>query len=274
MITAYPHVYLSPHYDDASLSCGGAIHQQVQNGWPVLVLTIFAAAPGPEESLSPLAQAMHQSWGNPRYMVTARQAEDQAAMQILGADYVRLNLADCIYRGRPEAGEWYYPGEASIFGQVHTAEELLPLTIADAIEELVPAGESTVLYAPLAVGHHVDHQLVCAAARQLQQRSWLIAFYEDYPYVDPAYPFTRPAYAWEKVHTLAAVLTTHQPAGLQPQLQRLAEQNLQAKLESVGAYASQLGVLFGSKVEMERRLQVYTLEVGQGIPAERIWLPV
>jgi len=38
-------IYLSPHLDDAVLSCGGIIWQQVQSGHQVEIWTICAADP-------------------------------------------------------------------------------------------------------------------------------------------------------------------------------------------------------------------------------------
>lgn len=273
MTDAYAHVYLSPHYDDASLSCGGAIFQQAGQGELTLVVTLFAAPPDPGQALSPFAEAIHRSWGSPGDVVGARQAEDRASMAILRADYLRLNLVDCIYRGQPETGEWYYTGEAELFGQVHPAETGATAAIATAILELVPFQPDTVVYAPLAVGHHVDHQLAHAAAWQLQQHGRTIVFYEDYPYADPGYPFTRPANPWEHNYTLAATLATRAPANLQPQLRHLSEADLQAKIDSVAVYASQVPALFGSQADMAHHLRRYALAVGNGQPAERTWRP-
>ncbi|WP_446010685.1 PIG-L family deacetylase [Candidatus Electrothrix sp.] len=57
----YKHIYLSPHYDDAALSCGGSIHMQAKQQEPVAVITVFAGAPDlPNAALSKLAQAVHK----------------------------------------------------------------------------------------------------------------------------------------------------------------------------------------------------------------------
>ena len=74
----FRHVYLSPHFDDASLSCGGNIHRQEQAGEPVLVVTVCAAPPSANEPLSPFAESQHKNWGNPGDIVAMRQTEDQA----------------------------------------------------------------------------------------------------------------------------------------------------------------------------------------------------
>jgi LmbE family N-acetylglucosaminyl deacetylase len=262
----YQHIYLAPHYDDAALSCGGMIHQQTQAGQLVLVVTIFAAPPESNEPLSPFAESQHQQWGNPQDAISVRQAEDQAAMQILGADYLRLKFTDCIYRGEPRSGEWYYLSDADLFGQVHPAERPLIPQIAEAILELVPAGDDTTVFAPLTVGHHVDHQLVNAAAWQLRQQGYQLAFYEDYPYADPYF-------AAKYSHTEPAALVTQQPTTLEPQSRPIAEENLSAKIDSISAYSSQIPVLFGDNEQMAARVRDFVQHVGHGQPAERIWLP-
>jgi hypothetical protein len=127
------------------------------------------------------------------------------------------------------------------------------------------------IYAPLGVGHHVDHQLALIAAWQLYEQGYTVVFYEDYPYADSHYPFT--SYGAENRHTLAVTLATRKAAKLQPQLHPLSTKNLQAKIDSIGAYASQLQILFGDEAAMAAYVRDYALYVGQGSPAERVWVP-
>jgi LmbE family N-acetylglucosaminyl deacetylase len=268
MTNLYQHVYLSPHYDDVSLSCGGTVHRQTQAGEAVLVVTICAAPPQPGEPLSPLTQAMHARWGDPADVVATRRAEDQASVTVLGADFQRLGFKDCIYRGQPRAGEWYYNRNADIFGTIHPADKALSDEIARAVIELV-SKERTLIYAPLTVGHHVDHQLTHLAAWQLHQMGYTVSFYEDYPYADPEY---RP-YDSNNSYPLQTTLATLQAADLQPELRFLSEANLAAKIDSIRAYASQLEMLFGDDAKMATRVRDYALQVGDGQLAERIWIP-
>jgi LmbE family N-acetylglucosaminyl deacetylase len=267
----YQHIYLSPHYDDISLSCGGAIHQQTQSGQPVLGVTICAAPP-PHEHFSDFAAAMHQQWGDPGDVVAARQAEDQASMKILGVDEYRLTLLDCIYRGKPAAGVWYYNSDSDLFGDIHPDDLSLTDQIAQAVAKLTPDPNSPLIYAPLTVGHHVDHQLAHTAAWKLYDQGYRLVFYEDYPYVDPNYPFTR--HGAGNKYDLAAALATPRPAKLKPELRYLSEENLQAKIDSIQAYATQLNILFGGAAAMERYVREYALHVGAGRLAERVWLPI
>jgi hypothetical protein len=56
----YKHIYLSPHYDDAALSCGGSIRRQAKQQEAVAVVAIFADAPAvPNSSLSKSAREVH-----------------------------------------------------------------------------------------------------------------------------------------------------------------------------------------------------------------------
>ncbi len=274
MAKTYQQIYLSPHYDDAALSCGGTIHQQTQAGQAVLVITICAAPPPPKAPLSPFAEALHRAWDNPDDVVATRRAEDERAMTILGTDYHYLDLTDCIYRGDGQAGTWYYTSEADLFGTIHPADLDLAVDIAERMAALLADSLAALIHAPLTVGHHVDHQLVHLAALHMRQQGWPIIFYEDYPYSDPNYPFTRSPLGEENLHTLEATLATMQTAQpLQPHFRFLTAEDLQAKIDSIGAYESQLGMLFGGAAAMARHVQAYTLSVGQGRPAERVWQP-
>jgi LmbE family N-acetylglucosaminyl deacetylase len=242
------------------------IHQQRQAGQPVLVVTVCAAPPDSGAPLSPLAQQQHRQWGDPQDAMATRQAEDQVAMRILGADYLRLKFTDCIYRGEPRSDIWYYLEEADLFGEVHPADWTVAADIVEAVLELAPAGDETTLYAPLTAGHHVDHQVTNRAAWQLGQRGYRLAFYEDYPYVDPHF-------AAKYHHTdPIALAAAGQARPLQPQLYPLSPEDLATKIESIGAYASQIPVLFGNMADMAACVRRYARHVGGRQLAERVWV--
>ena len=154
-------------------------------------------------------------------------------MRILGADYLRLRFTDCIYRGEPRSDIWYYLDEADLFGEVHPADWVVADDIVEAVLELAPAGAGTTLYAPLTVGHHVDHQVTNRAAWQLGQRGYRLAFYEDYPYVDPHF-------AAKYRHTDPVALAAGQTRPLQAQLHRLSPANVAAKIEICRSYGRPL----------------------------------
>jgi LmbE family N-acetylglucosaminyl deacetylase len=248
----YDHVYLSPHLDDAALSCGGAIASHSTAGARVLVVTICTAPPPAEVPFSSFAEEMHRTWKlAPAEVVQARLHEDSLAMEYLAADSMWVGMSDAIYR-RPDA---YYNDEM-LFGEPSPDDSLL-LTLRTFIRALRNRVPRATLYAPLGIGNHVDHQITYAAARAGAGDA--LAFYEDFPYV-------------------AA------PGALERRLQALGETfvnstididaTLSRKIGAVAAYASQIGMLFDDIERMGRMIREYaeTLRPDIGTYGERLWL--
>src|SRR4249919_2584335 len=95
----YDHIYLSPHLDDAALSCGGAIARHANAGARVLVVTLCTAAPPPAGPFSRFAQDHYLMWGlAPELAMAEREREDDLALERLDADTYRAGLLDAIYR--------------------------------------------------------------------------------------------------------------------------------------------------------------------------------
>jgi len=177
-------IYLSPHFDDAVLSCGGLIWQQAQAGQRVEVWTVCAGEipPGP---LTPFAQELHARWGTGLLSVARRRAEDEAACQAVGAAARGFTLPDCIYRRLPDSAEPVVIQEEDLWQPVHPGEAALVDQVrAWILHGLGKSGgtglaKNVHLVSPLAVGGHMDHRLVRAAAEALGLPLW---YYADYPY--------------------------------------------------------------------------------------------
>jgi LmbE family N-acetylglucosaminyl deacetylase len=243
----YDTIYLSPHLDDAALSCGGQIHQQTAAGRPILIVTITAGDP-PAVPPSSFAQLLHDRWQLAGEVVAGRRAEDIAASQRLGADYLHWDVLDCIYRVDPDSGAALYPSVEAIFGPVHPAEIPLVTALAQRLAALPPCRQ---IIAPLAVGRHVDHQLVRAAAEQWQGNA--LTYYEDYPYVQ------QPGALAE-----AAAFT---PAEWRAITIPLSPADLQAKYDAVTCFRSQLSTFFADPADLERQIGAYATAIG----GERLW---
>lgn len=244
----YETIYLSPHLDDAALSCGGQIWQQVQAHHPVLVVTITAGDP-PAAAFSAFADKLHQRWGLAQEVVAQRRGEDREACSHLGADWVHYTLPDCIYRFHPTTHEPLYSSEAEIFGAVHPAETDLVSQLADYFKtELPPAGR---VMAPLGVGHHVDHQLVrLAAEHAFGSALW---YYEDYPYAQ------RPG--------AVAKVVGNQATGWNTEVMPLTPAALQRKCEAVALFRSQVSTFFRDDEDLVEQITSYSQQVG----GERLW---
>jgi len=257
------HVYLSPHLDDAVLSCGGAIHRHVAVGEPVLAITVFAAEAESGTLLSPFALEQHAHWGHVSRPMNLRRAEDVAALTRLGADALHLDYRDAVYRVGPE-GQWLYTDLATLFGEVHTGDPMAQgqaRWLAERLAELVPLDDSLTLYAPLGVGHHADHQIVHWAARHLQGWGYRLAFYEDYPYAERDGALGR-ALAVAGAETWRAAILSLETA------------DLAAKVSALGYYRSQMAVLFGGAEAMPSRVWAFAAarSPDAGL-AECVWWP-
>lgn len=254
------HVYLSPHLDDAVMSCGGIIHKQASKGDQVQVITVFAGE-YQDGRPSPFAQVQHDYWGNPPRPMPLRRAEDAAALVLLGADAVHMDYLDCVYRAGPD-GEWLYADEEALWQKVHPADPLAEdgaQNLVDRMEALLPPPDQGQVYAPLGVGQHVDHQVVHAAARELPARGYRMAFYEDYPY------------AMEPGATEFA-LAAAGAEGWEVDPVSLAPEDLAAKVSALHYYRSQMYVLFGGIEAMPNRVWAFAASHSPGTGlAERIW---
>ena len=169
-------IYLSPHFDDAVLSCGGLIFEQARQGLQVEIWTILAGDP-PPGPLSEFARQNHALWGltGAEETVAMRKAEDVEAAGLVGADLVHFDIPDCIYRRSPE-GEYLYT--ETVITSLHPADRRLPRRIAAALRSELR--QDDLLVCPLALGGHVDHILVRQAAESLHRP---LFYYADVPYV-------------------------------------------------------------------------------------------
>jgi LmbE family N-acetylglucosaminyl deacetylase len=258
----YTAVYVSPHFDDIALSCGGWAAAQAAVGRRGLGVTVFAGPP--TGALHAYAQRLHTRWGEPDPQAgnRLRRAEEAAALARLGLDPAWLPFPDAVYRPAP------YDSHAAIFGAVAAAEweTLLPAVLAALRETLAAHGVTppTPLYVPLGVGHHVDHQIVHAAGLALWHDGWPVWFYEDYPYA------AQPGVVLAEVERLAAAVA---PARPQPDFRDITP-TLPVKIAAICAYESQISSLFPSVEAVPAAVRAYAAEVGApaGLPgAERYW---
>ena len=247
MRSHYDSIYLSPHLDDAVLSCGGQIYQQTEIGRKVLIVSIMAGDM-PNAPLSDFAQSLHERWQLTAGTVAARRAEDAKACALLSADYIHWDVPDCIYRYNPADGAALYASEEALFGPVNHSETDLIFSLAKRLDGL-PLHDR--IFVPLTAGNHVDHQLTRLAAEQWLGPAGLI-YYEDYPYS-------------REQGALATVLLPKN--SWQPEIITLTNSALQAKIRAAGCYRSQISTFFDSMEDLAGEIAAYSQQVG----GERLW---
>lgn len=249
-----PDLYVSPHLDDVVLSCGGRVAAAREQGCAAIVVSVFAA-PAPDDPPSPLARRYHalmEATGDP----LVRQREDREALALLEARPIHLGYLDCIYRmgadGIPLVAE-----EADVFCVDEAEDRELLAAVSGELHDLAGGVGVQQLFLPLAVGGHRDHILVREAGEAAGRRlggGVSILYYEDTPYV-----LTEPGAVAEAVQ------------GMDAELFPLAAAELSKRLEAVGRYRSQQGILWHQQGGLASAIRDYASRVGKGQPAERYW---
>lgn len=256
-------LFLSPHLDDAILSCGGVMHRLSEQGERVIILTVMAGEPQDTEVDSPVLRSIRSQWNDGENVFAARRTEDAQAAQQLGAQVYHLAFAECAFRGATcGTGERIalYPQYDSPFGEINEADDAR----IGLLQTLLPFEGITAIYAPLCVDDHVDHRLV---------RDWglvltgshdapALRFYEEFPH-------SRSKAALQRVqnfyHRQLPALVMEQA------VIALSEDDVAAKLRAMRCYHSHLQVLWNDAAEMDNISREYMRVVGNGAPAERYW---
>lgn len=238
-------VYLSPHLDDAVLSCGGMIREQVSSASRVEIWTICAGNP-PSGPLSSYAAALHHRWQLKRSAAAGRRKEDRAACHMLGARPRHLPIPDCIYRRLPD-GSPVVHSDTALFQPLHPGEAALVQSLAEMLAALLAPDDR--LVCPLSLGGHMDHRLTRAAAETLARPLW---FYADYPYI-----------VLEKIDVSGWV----QP-GWQAARQPVSAEGLSAWQNAIAAYRSQVSTFWQDETAMRAQMRAYWRE---NIAASTLW---
>lgn len=254
------HLFLSPHFDDAVLSCGGTIHQLAQRGESVIVRTVMGQQPNPQRIPdTPIVRELHARWGQDEAVVATRIREDETAVRSLGATPQHMRVwGDCVYRVAKD-GKPLYTSEGSLFGEIHPddpAGQLIPTIV------LPPRDRIHILYAPLGAGHHVDHQIVRNWALELwkQMPTLALKFYEEYPYS-------------ENKSAVDRALLYYQENGVRLEAEpvSLNEADVEAKIRAIALYGSQISTFWENSETMGQAVRQFLARVGGGLPVERYW---
>ncbi len=261
-------IFVSPHFDDIALSCGGTAARLARMSARCIAVTVCAAPAPEEESLSSYAQWLHGRWETAgstgtRPVNNVRRDEEKTALRLLGLEPVWLDVPDAPYR-RNSSGEPFYTSDEKLFGNVAQEERrVLVPRIADEIRRIAleNGGERgrVRVFAPLGVGRHVDHQLAYWAAQRLGPRFGVL-YYEDYPY------------AAKEDAVMRRLMELNIVA--QPRLMPISEL-IGIKIAAIGKYKTQLEVLFGDPAAMPSAVRDYARSAAaseNGVEyGERMW---
>jgi LmbE family N-acetylglucosaminyl deacetylase len=201
-------------------------------------------------------------------IAAVRRIEDERYAYMMECSVVWLDLPDAVYRG--------YEGDDQLLGAVRDDDQ----APYEALRREILRLEPQMVYAPLGVGNHVDHQLCREAVLAMldEERGWVmpgpglagrLSFYEDFPYAW-WHDFRSPA-------DLPGGLGLPPGIGLEARFTDITEQ-LDRKAAGIGLYGSQVGRLFESEQGMLDALAGHGARIARegGIRgfAERYWAAV
>jgi LmbE family N-acetylglucosaminyl deacetylase len=260
------HVFLSPHLDDVVLSCGATIAHLKQQGETVVLLTAMAGEPPDDAPETPLVRTLRERFEGVKKALVTRRQEDVNAAMCLGVKVYHLAVLPSTFRCAPTMDGPFplYPDESSQYGDIHPADDArvsllaMPLPFHDNV---------TCIYAPLGVGHHVDHQLV---------RDWGLVlggargapplrFYAEYPYAMTLAATEKAlAYYEQNIPSLR----------LRAEIFPMTDELIILKQAALHCYSSKVNTAWETMVDIERIVQDWTAAAKQGQAPERLWLAI
>lgn len=236
------YLFISPHLDDAVLSCGGLISKLTPFN-KVSVITIFTGSPQIQE-FSDIAQVFHNDCNLEGLdILKIRCNEDITASTFLGFNITHLGFLDCIYRKLNE--HFIYDKRERIFStniyddtlflsKVHSSLCNFDLHIYDLI------------FVPLGLGNHIDHLITRKIVENISFQNNLdskIRFYEDVPY----------CFYIEEDNKYNTKLVSY--------LEELSLDQLNIKLKGISLYKSQFKMFWNTQEEALNNFTKYSNKI-------------
>lgn len=244
-----PHVFFSPHLDDVVLSCGGILDTLREHNRSVQVINVFSGQP-PAPTLSAFVRHLHAKWGLGNDAVSARSREDAAALEALGVDKpIYWDFLEAPYRCN-QNNQPLYASYAELRGDPAVQDRELELAVSRRVTKwLDTMPPNTIVYMPLGLGHHVDHQILFRVGQALERDGKHVRYYQDYPYSEQ-YETDPSIYNW--VPKTVPISLAH-------------------KTTAAGKYQSQVRGLGGTPARLAERLAKASRLSSTTQPAEQLW---
>lgn len=241
---------LSPHLDDAILSCWHVLDGRDD----VTVVNVFTASPSPG-TRAPWWDRLTGAQ-DPVARMGERRTEDRRALDLVARDAVHLDLLDAQYGNR----------------------ELSAASLAGRLGALLQPG--TVVLAPAGLSRHPDHEIVRDAALELARSGRSVILYADLPHGIahgwPGWVAGTPEPAGLDIEAdWAGVLTG---AGLSvqrlvPRVRPLDDQARRRKLRALAEYRTQRAALDGLAFVPLEDPRALAFEVSWAVPGSALGLP-
>lgn len=187
--------FISPHLDDAVLSCSTLIKKLKSHSKDVTVISVFTDVDSPPYTQTAAELLNLCGYVNADKFFMDRRHEDHEALRHLKCNFVHLGYTDAAWRKtvlfnkvkklRPVLSSLsflthIYPTPGKQFSGSYSLQDYyLVNNILKKLDELIPAEPETLILGPLGIGGHADHVLVNTVLKKMHMDT---LYWEDYPY--------------------------------------------------------------------------------------------
>lgn len=176
---------LSPHFDDAILSCGMFMHM-LSGKNDLTVINIFTKAHEGPYTLSAKKFLKLSGYSDARKMYISRMAEDTNALKAVKAKRHNLGFVDSLFRRKAKLtilGKLFaefdhiYPTYKWHITKYISKYDITGKSLKKILSKIIP--DEAVVFVPYAVGNHADHMITRLSAEAVLKN---IYYYIDFPY--------------------------------------------------------------------------------------------
>lgn len=178
-------IIISPHQDDAVLSCGELL-SQLAGKVDITIINIFTAAHKNPYTLSAKQFLKASGYQDAEALYKEREKEDRKVLSTLPVSITNLGLEDALFRRKKYTNFLSrFLSELSHSYPTYRWHILKGITKDDyAVDELKNKlkrfkKKNTLIFAPFGIGNHVDHIIARKVCEQLFDN---LILYSDFPY--------------------------------------------------------------------------------------------
>lgn len=227
---------ISPHLDDAVLSCGDLIHKLHNEDNIIDVVTVFSRD---AKFLSSAAIRFHSNCFLPNTPMKHRKQEDKKAHKLLHCGSMYLNLLECLYR--KNNNEFLYPDLDNIY-HLEDNDKYIIKCVEKKLLKII--NNYDIVLAPMGLGGHADHLVCNKAINNIRsQINGELYFYEEVAYV---------CYYYREYDK------SNWGDGFNYKLIELSEEDYISKINAILLYRSQLNILWNNYEQMYDDLDIFS----------------
>jgi LmbE family N-acetylglucosaminyl deacetylase len=180
-----PVYFISPHLDDAVFSAGGLM-SLLSTKTKVSVINVFTEGGQKKPTLSARMYLWQSRILDPKKLFELRKLEDSYALSTLKITPLNLGIIDSLWRVKNDIFQGLIPELNAVYPtyQLHIAkgkpakeDQPLMMELLKTLQKQIPS--KAIVFAPLAVGNHVDHVIVRDTSAKLKNK---VIYWSDYPY--------------------------------------------------------------------------------------------